>query len=720
MSFIETQSETVLATISGNTEIVANAASTRTGSAVLAGATAIQAIGVSSFSPTVVFAGVTVLNATGRSGNDPTGFGAGVIAGATTVQAGGSVLIVGYVRFDGQTTIAAAGNATGAESATLRLIVDVLPVITSNNYQNYGARLKVDGNIIPIEVWDVDAADDGAGKTFSATIARFSDRSYFTANAAIKFELDFGDGFFTEFEGVLTEKNFNLSNDGDKPNDSFSFTAADTATNRLRKSPLRNTVAYDSARETISPEDFETIFDTAGRSYPLEAIGISGMKLFDLFQAIYVNRCGFSAVQTNLPNYPVRRADFNVSGSYHDGIKGSVGMFEPVVFSVGDVLWLADATNVLPSGFPAPRQLLASRIDGLQSSQSIEPVEGFALSANVADLGEYFTQRVDTETTTVGNIGDDGYTRTVKKTYVNEYRIASQPQVVIGEVTTKEQTQIFDNSSNVFPIDDTLVTYSYDAYGRQWKTTKTVKKDTPNLPGGTTSSLQTVRTEESKITYGVNPFFPQKQIQKKNEMIASGLIALDSEVQFLGKDFPQDFVDATRAGNLKDSTTLITGTLESIVETFQPLRNGQVKAKKVTTDFTPAAVGRKPIVSESPEQVRSGDVSLKGQSGGRQIKRYVFPTDDYTPTGKLIEDFAVADLPLEYAIPLARRRLLRKTSINQRLTANIIGLDRTIERGTILSVYNRETEVEAKLIVEGYKKHGDASKSYMIVRGRQV
>lgn len=721
MSLIDDQTAiSPIGIFSGFSTMSAIGTTTSGGRARFNGKTEMAATGSILLVASAVFVCSTQIYAFGRLGSDANLFGAGSFAGKTEMTATGSITQIGSGVFAGKTEMAATGKVVNPQISKLRLIVDVLPIVVSNNYQDYAVRLKMNDVAIPIESWALDAPDNSAGKTFSATIARFSDRAAFTNSAAIKFEIDLGDGFYTEFEGILTEKNSTLANENNRPNDSFSFTAADASTDRLSYSPTRTTIIYDPARETINVTDYEPLYDTAGRAFPLDAVAVPNLSLWKLFTAIYVNRCGFSEVQSNLPDYPIRRAEVSATGTFHSAVAPHVGMFEPVVFTQGTVLWIVDATTVLPSGFPAPRQLLASKIDGLQTSQTIERVDGFNVQCSVAELGEFYTLRVDTETETVGNSGDDGFTRTIKKTYVREYRIANQPGVVVGEVNEKEVTQIFDSSSNVFPIDETTETYGYDSFGRQKKTTKVVKKDTPDLPGGETSSLKIVRSELSTVSYGINPFFPSKQIQKKNEMIATGLIALDSEVQFLGKDFPQDFIKATEAGNLKDTTALVTGTLESVVDTFKPLRNGQVIVKRIVTDFTPTAVGRKPIVTESPSQPRSGDVSLKGQGGGRQIVRIVYPSDDYTPTRAVREDFAVGELPLEFAIPLARRRLLRKTSINQRISPNVVGLDRSIERGSLFSVYNRETEEEGKLIVEGYKKHGDESKTYMVLRGRQI
>ncbi len=718
MSFIEQQSEFMpLAVISGNSDMTAAGSLQGTARASIAGGSNFAAAARIALPGAAVIAGAATLAPVGRLNDEPNWFGASQFAGQSVLAASGSLLLEPYLLIAGQTTVEAAATVEQPETSTLSLIVDIIPAPRAGSYQEYDGWLKVNGVTVPIASAELDAPDDSAGMTLSATIANFSDRSLFVSDAAIEFLVSQFGAWTSVLTGKLNSKNYSFANANGAPNDTFNFSSVSTLNDRLARTPPTNLVIYDPAKVEIDADDYETIYDSAGRSYALSLFSMSAMSVHSLMTEVFVNRCGFSAVKTNLPNYPLKRADFSVSSSYLSGVSPHVGMFEPLIFPEGDVLWIIDATTALPNGFPAPRVLNASKLDGITGNQTIERIDGFDVQSVVSELGNFFTTRLKQKTREVGSFGNNNYTRTETVQTIREYRLVNNPQIVIDERIVSEVISAY--TGNLSLIDRVTRNLSYDKFGRLINSTKNTEKLIPDLTSGTVFQIQTVYTEREDWKYSNHPFIPGKQIQSQYLRRTSGLMAIDKENQYFGEDFPQAFMKADEAGNLRPLMAYRYGEIETFVENSRPLRNGQVEVESSVTNFVPAIVGKPAIIRDTSSEPRVGDISLNGQSG-KQNSIYVFPTDTWVRTNDPIVSFAVGELSLEIAIPLARRQLIRRRTKSSKVTATIIGLDLAIRRGAIYQIRERENNTVCKMIVEGFRLALSREKTSMTIRGREI
>ena len=717
MSVVQSNDLLPLGIISGKTEFAALGNLEATARAVLTLKTVITA------APSVLLeAGAAAINLktqffpAGRLDNEPNWFGAGTVVNKTVLTGAGSIALPSFALVAGKTLLEASARVSEAETGILSLVVDIVPASQSGYYQEYDGWLKVDGVTVPIESYSFEAADTGAGENLNVTISQFSDRAKFVPDAVIEF-LTADSGVWTsQMTGKLTSRNHSFGNDGDKPADVFSFSSVSSLNRRLTKTPPTDLVIYDPARNEINSDDYEPVFDSAGRNFTLGLYPLASLSLFGLMNNVFVSRCGFSEVKTNLPDYKIRRADFSVSNSYLAGVAPHVGMFEPLIFPEGDKIWIVDSTQAVPAGFPAPRSLTAERIEGLSRSDVIERIDGFELQFIENDLGDYFTTRFKTRTSQVGSFGAPDYSRTDIEETIREYRVPSQPATIITEVPISRITKIYDGTLNL--ISRTTETISYDSFGRQKTGLKVMEKLAPLLPSGN-QVLQTVRREELTNQYKVHPFIAGKQIQSAYQMRVSGLIAVDTENKYFGKDFPQEFMKAEEAGNLAEGMNLVEGAIETTYQTYRPKRNGQVDVDGATINFVPTVVGKPPVVKVLDSEPKAGDVSLKGQSG-KQNTMYVFPNDDWERTDAPVVPFAVGELPLALAFPLARRQLIRRRTKSSKVTVTVIGLDVTIRRGTVFAVRERESNLEANIIVEGYTITGNVEKTMTTIQGREI
>ena len=590
---------------------------------------------------------------------------------------------------------------SGAESE-LVLLVEILPETADSNYQSVGARLKINGAIIPILSYDETVSSSGAGVSVSVALARVEDKNLLQADALFLIETfeangDEAEAWETVLSGRINSKTLTLQNDNGKPSDTVTFTT--NSTDRLQKSPENNLVIYDSSRADLDASEFETVYDTYGRAYSIETIPFSGsLSLYTLFDVIFVEKCGFDEVITNLPNFPVRRADFSIFETYYDGIKPLIGIFDPVIAQIGNKLFITDATLALPSGFPAPRTLEAAKVQTISEDSQSEKIKGFELQFSQSETGEFFTVRNQTFETNVTTRFGSYVSKTIRKVKYRQYRSNYARNIVLREVIESDTTEIY-GADQVFPAQISTETFEFDYLGRQKRSVKTVRKRVPDLTGSI--SLRDISTDELNHLYAVFPFAPRRSFLKRTEFSSEGLIAIDAETKYFDGDFAQSYADAHRSGNLKSGMSEVSGTLKSIAEDFTPAPDGTVNAITTTIDHTPEAVGRDAIVTVAHGEPRAGDVSVSGAGKPGRIR--ILPKNVNLRAGEKLETLSVGELPLSIAIPLANRRLKRKQNGAAKLSVSLVGWNKTVTVGIVAGAQGRDGE-NSTLIVEGYRK----------------
>ena len=590
---------------------------------------------------------------------------------------------------------------SGAESE-LVLLVEILPAAANSNYQNVGARLKINGTIIPILSYDESVSSSGAGVSVSVALARVEDKNLLTPDALFLIETFEANGDEAQvwdviLSGRINSKTLTTANENGKPSDTVTFTT--DSTDKLQTSPENNLVIYDSSRADIDASEFETVYDTYGRAYSIDVVPFSGgLTLHTLFDVIFVQRCGFDEVITNLPNFPVRRADFSIFETYYDGIKPLIGIFDALIAQIDGKLFITDATLALPSGFPAPRTLEAAKIQTISEDSRSERVKGFELQFSQSETGEFFTARSQTFETQVTTRFGSYVSKTIRKVKYRQYRSNYARNIVLREVIESDTTEIY-GADQVFPAQISTETFEFDYLGRQKRSVKTVQKRVPDLTGSV--SLRDISTDELNHKYAVFPFAPRRSFLRRTEFSSEGLIAIDAETKYFGGDFPQGYADAHRSGNLKSGMSEVSGTLKSIAEDFTPAPDGTVNVITTTIDHTPEAVGRDAIVTVAHGEPRAGDVSVSG--AGRAGRIRILPKNAAVRADEKLETLSVGELPLYIAIPLADRRLKRKQNGAAKLNISLVGWNKSVAPGIAATAEGRAGE-SAALIVEGYRK----------------
>lgn len=595
-------------------------------------------------------------------------------------------------------------TVTEQENSSLQLVVDIRPAAPASKYIEQKARLTVDGSPIPIKSFQYQEPRRAVGANLSVRLARLSDKNSIARNSVIKFEIGTKRAgvwqWVTKFDsGELTGKDYSIGWATNQPTDTLSIRAAGDLNKRLSRTPATDLIFYNPAKTTLSQTDFEPIYDTSGRAFSTQ-LAAANLSLHYLFDQIFVTRCGFDSVETNIPNYQISRADFGFGSGYLSGIAPLVGMFEPVFFVRGNVLWILDTTAILPAGFPAPRTITPTAYRGLNLSESHQKIDALLLSFSETDSAfDYFTTRLEQKTEESGTYGTLDFTRLETSRTIREYRKSSAPALVVKTDVRDETKSTYDYQLNLIGRETNQ--FFFDAFGRQTRVQKRIEGRVPNfaLPNNPVQLL-TVREETALTVYAAHPFEPRRQFQKSFIRQIRGLIAVDAENEYLDAPFKQDFTDAHRAGNLADGITTEFGPLKTVTETQKPQRDGTVKIETQTVDHV------RGIVINPASETRAGDVSLNG-SASKQSRVLVFAEDNAVRSTERVEPFAVGQLPLVFAAPLARRRLKKRQSKTGDVSFDLIGFDETIERGTILTAVGRSAENLGAFLIEGLTVTGD-------------
>ena len=635
----------------------------------------------------------------GRVNSEPNIFGSAQINCSSNIQFSPLIRTSGALIINCGSTMTVEGQVRQSANANLNVFATILPNITGNFYQILNFRLLADGVSIPIESASVDASRRGSGETLNVVLTRPQDKSLITDSKNYTLEVArtiSGVKTWTQLVSMskLQSKDFSISMENYKPMDEVSFSTSSSLDDKLNKAATFGLILYDPSKLTVDASEIPLIYDTAGRSYTTTAIAVGGLDLYYILNKIYVQQCGFSSVQTNIKNYPIKRADWRIGESWNEGVKAFIGSYEPVTFEINNVLYIQDTTQLRTSGMPSALALPINKYFRVAGSFNIKNIEGYKLNYTENINGDYWTPNIEQERIPSGTYGNYDYQETNVTRYIREYRNNSNPLIIIGTLVDSELKVTTDNFSNI--ISRVRENFTYDYQGRQLASSRVTESLIPNLTDVNSYQLTEVRRETTSIKYGPHPTQPDRQIQTKLIRQTRGLIAIDSENQYLNHDFKQDFTKAHEAGNLTEGMTTEYGPIENYVETARPLPNGQVLIEVEVTDKI------RNQVKTSYSEPRAGD-GIIGGTNSRVKELIVLRNDSVGLTGKQVVDFYIGEIPLTDGIQLIRRKLVKNQTKNDDLNCSYWGLDPSLKRGMIYTLTGRNNAAIGTMLVEGYK-----------------
>lgn len=565
----------------------------------------------------------------------------------------------------------------------------------NQRYANGGGRLFINNALVPFISAEINAPAGSLGKSLRIELAS-ANRAQLPNDAAFRFQIGkivagapvwktILDG------GKLEGKQFSMSVN----RDSLNFFTFET-NSKLNKFPKNNLIVFDAARSQVSAGEIEPIPTNTNEFVGTETRSVSVLTLYKLLDIAFVEGCGFASVQKDLPNYEIARCDFNVTNSYHDAIKQFIGMYEPDLSVAGDVLTIQKTIDPLPAGF-TPNPLHASHFPTFtENTQNSAPnLDGYILQYTAGSGSFYVDRNLPDEITPSGTFGTSGFIETTVRRKMRDWFETGSAVPVRSEL----KEEIRETRRGGILVGRETKINKFDRLGRSAGYTNTVEARMPDVALGGSPALLKTREESQKIAYQTNPFAPRSTVLNRIETGIKGLLAVDAENTALdenGSDAPydQDYEKVYEAGNLKVEMTSRFAALETRVEHFRPLANGQIEVRLAIFDAL-----RGKLKPAPPSEVRSGDISVANFARQKTLVIFKAGINQANRTGEL-KTINVGELPFVFA-----ERLVQWLLENPRDTASIeiAGYDESIERGVSFALKGRTGEDLGKFLTRGYR-----------------
>lgn len=559
---------------------------------------------------------------------------------------------------------------------------------TAFSAEMYAARLYVNNSEVKIRSFQFSKAKGAVGANLNVTLAN-PDRAQIAGNPAIKFEIGKRTGGVWTYHtlidsSLINSESYSLSFSGDN----LSFSTASPLSEKLSASPKRNIIVYSSSKLTINTDDLEPISIAGGGQIVTQVRPFSILTLYNLLNIAFVEGCGFSSFETNIPNFEVNRCDFDYKSTFLEAVAGYIGVFEPLFFAVGNVLWIIDKTQAIPENFTA-QILPKARITGISArTQNNQIIDGYEI--------QYLS--------TTAN----GTTQNVTKTYIKYYpgfSIETTETIKYwkdsnGEILNQQTIRKRDDKKADFTLATQTVENTFDGQGKKTLVIETKQGRVPDLNNYPNRALQTTAENRIEYTYATDPRNFRRVVPREIITQEKKLIAVDSDNKYLEQNFTQDIEKADDAGNIVQGMTSAFVPTKTKIETFTTKKNGQIERTFTVFDHL-----RGKATDDDPD-TRTGDISLNGElSEARKLT--VFRSGVTLASKKNpISVLAIGAMPLQFGKSLAERKLVRQFSRPFDATVEVPGYDENLDRGVYFSLPDRNG-ILGNFLTEGLTVSGD-------------
>ncbi|HEX8288851.1 MAG TPA: hypothetical protein VF556_12695, partial [Pyrinomonadaceae bacterium] len=596
------------------------------------------------------------------------------------------------------------GEMTGSVRLAIVIPAPILNEAAENAFadQCYAARLLGDDVEIKISSAVIDIPENEIGLKVSAQISE-KELSLISLDKLYTFQVGISSSpivpltWHTVLEDAqIDSRTFSQAFASKAPNDNLSVVLFSPVTNKLNRGPASNIILYDPNKTEVSGDSIETIYDNNGSPIGTQLVARSGLNLYHILARLRAES-GFSSIETNIPNYEITRAEFGITQTFNQSISPFIGVFQPLLFPVGNVLWILDKTAAIPDEFE-PRAIVADKMENLTISIPSGGVpDGFELSYIDSDrTANFYTTRTITTFEESGVYGDDNFTRTDIVRTFRDWKNTNNPTSVLRTELISEVHSTYDNA--LILIGRETQSFVFDAQGKQKSSTRTIEATVPNLNAGGALALLTVREETQTIVYKPDPKNPRRFVQNRIVTQTRGLIAVDSENKYFDEDFKQDFVEAHKAGNLTVSMTSEFGPVKTVTEALHALGNGQYQVRVSTIDHV------RGTTTNSLSEPKTGDATLSAV-GGRSSKKIVWRTgiNQSNRSGIPPEPFSGGEVPLAILEPLCQRLLERRAAGKHDGGITVSGFDPSMDRGVFFSLYKRNGDYVGRFVSTGLR-----------------
>lgn len=601
-----------------------------------------------------------------------------------------------------------AANFNARTGLSLVIPSPVLTELAENAFeQTRKGHLFANDIEIPFRQATFNQPKDNLGSSVSFDLSA-ANLSYLPSDAIFRFELwkftGIVEGNRTHDKIVvfdnekLNSRNLSRGWQGNAPSDNLSFSTLIDIEDKFALCPRKNTICFDTNKTQVSANEIEPLYDTDGVQIVTETRSFNGLSLYQVLRIAFVEGCGFSNFETNIPNYPLTRVDFSITQSYKDAVAPFIGIFKPIFVPLaGGILRILDGTQAIPDDF-APREITADNYSGIGlTRQPKPPVDGYIVSFQQTNDYSTFRLREEIETIETGNLLDPNYTKQTLTKNFRDYYDASNPAVAILEVLYKQTTTTTDAFG--FTLGEESEDFTYDYQNKLLTKIKATSATVPLPANDFAGGLATIRSEKQTYTYQADRFNARRVILARIETEIKSIVATDTDNQYFDNDFKQEYLEAHRAGNLNKDMTYSPDlqAVKTIVETYeQTAANGQIRVTTKTIDL----LRNIPVISVS--EAKNGDISIN--SSYSKAKNVIVWRNGVhrTVKGKPLAGFTIGELPLFFGVPLVERILAQEDDLPQTGTVEVLGWAKDLERGTFATILDRDGANLGKYLIEGF------------------
>lgn len=631
--------------------------------------------------------------------------------------------LAGNVAGGGQSPAAAnlrlklSGDAVGRSVFVVSPATPILPEIEpeSLSRQIYTARLLDHlGDEILISDASIDKPAAAVGEKVSITVGK-KILDEITPDKTYTFQIGVWDSLEDALGGAepewttvldggkISSRQFRMAQQNNRPADVLSFEAVETKKDRLNRLPMKNYIFYDRTKTTVETQDIEKIYDSNGDYIRTQVSGYNSLTFYKILEFV-CGKCGFSSFESDVPNFPLTRADFSYKKSYREGLNGICGMYEPRFFynSDGNVLRVKTKFVSLPEDFE-PESLTVQHIADLQLSISQSTnVAGVEISYidSTGQASASVDEVLPPEKIERGEYGDDNYSETrVVRTY-RKWFDTSRPFVILDRKLIREVHSTYDNLLNL--TDRETTDYSYDAQARALGMTQKIESTVPDLDANPpAAALLTTKTVKRVNVWTCDARNPRRQYMSKIITQTRGLIGIDSQNQAIGasgelEDYKNDFEKIYEHGNLTADMTSEFGPIETVTKTLTPTGSGQWEWRiEIRNDILGKTARRE-------TEPATGDPTLNGVGGrARQFTVWCDGVGQSNYVDGEIIDLSGGEVPFGLLEILANIIIDRRINGLQDGTVQIPGWHKSLDRGTYFTIRDRDGSRLARVIAEG-------------------
>lgn len=565
--------------------------------------------------------------------------------------------------------------------------------------------------IIPFRTYSFEENETDLAGTLQCELAQHSDRNVLTRDVPIRFETGEKISGVWQWEtlldtAMLRQSDYRLANQNDIPSDSFAVTFTSLLQSRLDTTPLGTVVLYDPAKLTVNDQDLMSIPDIDGVDNPVTTVPTTALSVHKIFDYA-ATACGFTGgVKTNIPDYPVRRIDFNAGAPYFSPISGLIGMFEPYYDydAADDAIVIREGTADFLPDTTAARVLTCDDMVSLGISNTIDRFKGCLVTYQLQGTGwDYWLETVDHFLNPPGGIGT---LVTQTEVVTRKYFRKSFPNTPVNQNKSRQTQTITVNTFTTFKrINET---FTYDGMGNLLQRTRSadsrlpVQSQWPIVIGegyiangegpvfATAASpvweyrLQKAESELETLVYLAYPYEADSVYIAYREINKTGIIIVDGENQQLGEDYSNSLLRAAEQGQVETYQTGRWGDISNFREWQIPQQNRQVTLITQITDTmnTDAGLTAEPV---NQPDVRVGDIGIPAH---KQITKQVYVNDGGDATATRVKPLNGGEAPLSVLKPLATR-INRRQFAGGKAGFPVPGVDLSLTKGRAVSPEDR-------------------------------